>query len=338
DGLAGSEEDNSGDDQENVQDVQPQVPQLRRSSRDRVPSSRYPTSTYITVTENGEPESFQEAVSHKESTHWKAAMDEEMASLMANGTYDLVKLPTSKKALKNKWVYKLKSGTGSQVTYKARLVVKGYGQQKGIDFEEIFSPVVKMSSIRIALALVASLGLHMEQMDVKTAFLHGDLEEDIYMEQPEGYEVKGKEKLVCKLKKSLYGLKQAPRQWYKKFDSFMIQNGYTRTDADPCVYIRREGESFIILLLYVDDMIIIGQDMSKIVGLKKELGKAFSMKDLGAAKQILGIKIERDKEAENVYLSQKKYVENVLKKFNMSKKKFVSTPLAKHHILSALQS
>ena len=141
-------------------------------------------------------------------------MQEEMQSLHENHTYDLVKLPQGKRALKNKWVYRLKTeNNSSQLRYKARLVVKGFGQKKGVDFEEIFSPVVKMSSIRVALGLAARLNLEVEQLDVKTAFLHGDLEEEIYMLQPEGFEVKEKENLVCKLKKSLYGLKQAPRQW-----------------------------------------------------------------------------------------------------------------------------
>ena len=123
-----------------------------------------------------------------------------------------MKLPQGKKALINKWVYKLKNeNNGSQLMYKAQLVVKGFNHKKGIDFEEIFSPMVKMSSIRVALGLAACLNLEVEQLDVKTAFLHGDLEEEIYVQQPEGYEVKGKENLVCKLKKSLYGIKQAPR-------------------------------------------------------------------------------------------------------------------------------
>ena len=128
---------------------------------------------------------------------------------------------------------------------------------------------MKMTSIRVALGLAASLNLEVEQMDVKTAFLHGELEDEIYMEQPEGFEVQGKQKLVCKLKKSLYGLKQAPRQWYKKFDSFMVDHEYTRTVADQCVYFRRFSDgNFIILLLYVDDMLTIGQDTTMINKLK----------------------------------------------------------------------
>ena len=148
-----------------------------------------------------------------------------------------MKLPQGKKALRNKWVYRLKTKTnGSQLRYKARLVVKGFNQKKGVDFEEIFSSVVKMSSICVALGLEAQLNLEVEQFDVKNAFIHGDLEKEIYMQQLHGFEVKGKENLVCKLKKSLYGLKQAPRQWYKKFDSFMISHGYDRTTSDHCVY------------------------------------------------------------------------------------------------------
>ena len=177
------------------------------------------------LTDAGEPESYQEAVESEQKEKWLVAMQEEMDALQKNHTYDLVLLSNGMKALKNKWVFRLKTQEYcSQPKYKARLVVKGFGQKKGIDFEEIFSPVVKMSSIRVALGIAASQDLEVEQLDVKTAFLHGDLEEEIYMEQPEGFKVKGKDNFVCKLKKSLYGLKQAPRQWYRKFDSFMIEN------------------------------------------------------------------------------------------------------------------
>ncbi|CAL5393971.1 unnamed protein product [Camellia sinensis] len=311
-------------------------PQLRRSTREFKPSTKYPTSEYILLTDEGEPESFQEAQNHKEKSSWQQSMQEEMQSLQKNQTYDLVKLPQGRKALQNKWVFKLKKdGSGKLVKYKARLVVKGFGQKKGIDFDEIFSPVVKMTSIRVVLGLAASLNLELEQMDVKTAFLHGDLKEEIYMEQPEGFEVKGKENLVCRLKKSLYGLKQAPRQWYKKFDSFMVGHEYKRTVADQCVYVRTfPGGNFIILLLYVDDMLIVGQDATTIRSLKKELLQSFDMKDLGPAQQILGMNIVRDRKAKKLWLSQEKYVERVIEKFNMKDAKPVSTPLANHFKLS----
>ena len=170
---------------------------------------------------------------------------------------------------------------------------------------------------------------------MKTAFLHGDLNEEIYMSQPEGFEVKGKEHMVCKLKKSLYGLKQAPRQWYKKFDSFMVSHEYKRTDANHCVYFRKFTDgNFIILLLYVDDMLIAGND-SKLIGkLKERLFKSFDMKDLGPAKQMLGMRITRDRKAKKLWLSQEKYVERVLERFNMKDAKSVSPPLANHFKLS----
>ena len=222
--------------------------------------------------------------------------------------------------------------------YKARLVVKGFNQKKGIDFEEIFSPVVKMSSIRVALGLAARLNLEVEQLDVKIAFLHGDLEEEIYMQQPEGFKVKGKENLMCKLKKSLHGLKQAPRQWYKKFDSFMMRHGYNGTSSDHCVFTRKFSyDDFIILLLYVDDTLIIGHDSSKIDRLKRELSKSFAMKDLGSVKQILGMKISLDRKSRKLWLSQESYIEKVLERFNMSKSKAVCSPLAGHLKLSSKQ-
>ncbi|KAM2683111.1 hypothetical protein EV1_044763 [Malus domestica] len=195
--------------------------QVRRSSRSRRPSTKYSSSEYIMLTNYGEPETYEEARAHNDSDKWMKAMESEMDSLLKNNTYELVELPKGRKALKNKWVFKLKNDD-NMTRYKARLVVKGFGQKKGVDFDEIFSPVVKMTSIRVILGMAASMDLELEQLDVKTAFLHGNLEEEIYMEQPKGFEVKGKENLVCKLKKSLYGLKQAPRQWNKKFNSFMM--------------------------------------------------------------------------------------------------------------------
>lgn len=150
------------------------------------------------------------------------------------------------------------------------MVVKGFNKRKGIDFDDILSPVVKMSSIRVVLGLVASLDLEIELMDVKTAFLHGELEEEIYMEQPEHFEVKRKEDYVCWLKKSLYGLKQAPRQWYKKFESVMGEHGYKKTTSDHCVFVQKLfDDDFIILLLYVHDMLIVGRNSSRIDNLKK---------------------------------------------------------------------
>ena len=241
-----------------------------------------------------------------------------MDSLMHNHTWDLVKFPIGKTTFHNKWVYRLKEEDGGRKRYKARLVVKGFAQKNGIDFNEIFSPFVKMTSIKTLLSPVAIEDLHLEQLDVKTTFLHGDLEEEIYMKQPQGYELKGKEKLVCRLKKSLYGLKLAPRQWYLKFDKFMSKQGYTRCHSDHCVYLKKQNDgSYIILLFYVDDMLVVGSNMQEINVLKRKLENSFAMKDLGAAKQILGMRITRDRKNRKLKLSQNEYIQKVLKRFNM---------------------
>ena len=195
-----------------------------------------------------------------------------------------------------------------------------------------------MSFICVALGLAPRLNLEVELLDVKTTFLHGDLEEVIYMQQPEGFEVKGKENLVYKLKKSLYGLKQAPRQWYKKFDSFMMSHGYNRTTSDHYVFTKKFfDDDFIILILYVDDMLIIGHDSSKIDKSKRDLNKSFAMKDLGSTKQKLGMKISHDRKNRKLWLSQESYIEKVLERFNMSKAKVVCSLLADHLKLSSKQ-
>eukprot|EP00253_Pinus_taeda_P006007 PITA_06007 len=192
-----------------------------------------------------------------------------------------------------------------------------------------------MPSIRTILSLVAAEDLHLEQLDVKTTFLHGDLEEEIYMQQPQGYEVKGKEKLACRLKRSLYGLKQAPTQWYLKFDKFMFEQGYTRCHSNHCVYVKTKNDgSYIILLLCVDDMLVVGSNTQEIIFLKIKLANSFAMKDLGAAKQILGMRITRDKKNRNLTLSQDEYIQKVLKRFNMHNAKPVSTAFSSHFKLS----
>lgn len=204
------------------------------------------------------------------------------------------------------WVFKRKKGIPrvEPARYKSKLVAKGFTQRDGVDFNEIFSPVVKHSSIRISLSIVAHFEMELEQMDVKTTFLHGNLEEKILMRQPVGYEASGKEDRVCLLKKSLYGLKQSPRQWYKRFDNFMLSSGYQRSKYDNCVYLRKTSEGdYVYLLLYVDDMLLAPKNRLEINKLKLQLKSKFEIKDLGAAKRILGMEISRSRErSELTYL------------------------------------
>ncbi|KAH9753489.1 Integrase catalytic domain-containing protein [Citrus sinensis] len=293
----------------------------------------------LPVIDDDIPNTFGEALRSSESDQWKLAMEEEMKSLHQNQTWELVKLPKGKRVIGNKWVYTKKQGSPNQTTprYKARLVAKGFAQKEGIDYNEVFSPVVKHTSIRILLVLVAEYELELAQLDVKMAFLHGDLEEEIYMIQPCGFRVAGKENHVCRLIKSLYGLKQSPRQWYKRFDQFIQGQKFTRSEHDHCVYFRRllDG-AFIYLLLYVDDMLIASKNGDEIKRLKKQLASEFEMKDLGDAQRILGMEIRRDKKNGSVWLTQKSYLKKVLERFGMDDKtKPVCTRLAPYFKLSS---
>ena len=288
-----------------------------------------------------DPASYKEAMLSTDCENWKIAMKEEYDSLMKNHTWELVERPKNQRLIGCKWIFKTKPEIPGieKGRYKAMLVAKGFSQKEGVDYNEIFSPVVKHTSIRVILALVASYNLELDQMDVKTAFLHGLLDEEIFMKQPEGYEVTGKENMVCLLKKSLYGLKQSPRQWYLRFDSFVVSKGYQRSSYDSCVYLKKESTgNYIYLLLYVDDMLIVSNDVEAIKRLKQVLSSEFEMKDLGEAKRILGMDIVRDRTKGIIHLNQGSYVEKVLKRFNMFNAKPVSTPIAGHFKLSSDQS
>jgi hypothetical protein len=208
-------------------------------------------------------------------------------------------------------------------------VAKGFTQREGIDYNETFSPVSCKDSFRIIMALVAHYDLDLHQMDVKTAFLNGDLDESVYMAQPKGFVVKGKERLGCRLKKSIYGLKQASRQWYLKFDKTIRQFGFKENVEDNCVYSKFKSGKYIFLILYVDDILLASSDVSLMKETKKFLSSNFDMKDLGEAAYVLGIEIHRDRSKGVLGLSQKAYIEKVLKKFSMHKCSASPAPIVK---------
>ncbi|KAJ4729013.1 Retrovirus-related Pol polyprotein from transposon TNT 1-94 [Melia azedarach] len=268
-------------------------------------------------TDSNKPSTYKEAVTCTESTQWLAAMGDEMESLHKNQTWELTKRPRDRKIITCKWVYKKKEGETSVegIKYKARVVARGFTQREGVDYNEIFSPVVRHTSIRVLLAIVAHQDLELEQLDVKTAFLHGELEEEIYITQPDGFQVPGKEDYVCKLKKSLYGLKQSPRQWYKRFDSYMIEIGYTRSPYDCCVYYSKATNgSLIYLVLYVDDMLIAAENKSDVQKLKDLLSVEFEMKDLdtpSAANAYLSVAFAPKSVEEKEYMSRVPYTSAV---------------------------
>ena len=218
-------------------------------------------------------------------------MYEEINSLQQNDTWMLIELQKGKKG---NWVYAKKEGAYGKgsVRFNARLLAKGYAQKEGIDYNEAFSPVVKHSFIRVLLALIVHFDLELSQLDVKIAFLHGDLDEKIYMTQLDGFQPAGKDDWVCKLQRSLYGLKKYPRQWYLHFDKFIKKQKFSTSQFDHCVYCRKlQNGTFIYLLLYIDDMLIASKSVVEIDRLKAQLSKEFEMKDLGEVKKTLGMEI-----------------------------------------------
>ncbi|GJU60052.1 zinc finger, CCHC-type containing protein [Tanacetum coccineum] len=210
--------------------------------------------------------------------------------------------------------------------FKTRLVIQGFRQKEGIDYLDTYAPVARITTIRLLLALAAIHNLVIHQMDVKTAFLNGDLDEEVYMKQPEGFVIPGNEHKVCKLVKSLYGLKQEPKQWHQKFDEVVLLSGFHLNQSNKCVYSKFDSSGKgVIICLYVDDMLIFGTDQNQVDKTKKFLSSRFSMKDMGEAGVILGIKIKR--ENKRIVITQSHYIEKILKKFNHEDCSPVSTPM-----------
>ncbi|KAK8669924.1 hypothetical protein V6N13_104691 [Hibiscus sabdariffa] len=281
---------------------------------------------YVILVDHDEPKTYQEALSSPDSEKWLEAMRSEMDSMSDNQVWTLVEPPEGIKPIGCKWVFKKKTDMDGNVqTYKGRLVAKGYRQIHGIDYDEIFSPVAMFKSIRILLAIAAFHDYEIWKMDVKTAFLNGKLEEDVYMTQPEGFVTPENAGKVCKLQRSIYGLKQASRSWNLRFNDAIKDFGFIRNEDEPCVYKKVSGSIVSFLILYVDDILIIGNDIPTLQSVKAWLSSCFSMKDLGEASYIVGVKIYRDRSRRLLGLSQSTYIDKVLKRFNMeaSKKGFL---------------
>ena len=287
---------------------------------------------------DNDPVSFKEAVESNNSEKWYNAMKEELKSMTDNNVWEMTELPKGSKRVGCKWVFKTKRDSmGNVERYKARLVAKGYTQKDGVDYKETFSPVSKKDSLRIIMALVAHYDLELHQMDVKTAFLNGDLEEEVYMDQPQGFETTGKESLVCKLKKSIYGLKQASRQWYLKFNNTILSYGFVENTVDTCIYMKVSGSRFIILVLYVDDILLAANDKGMLRDVKEFLSKNFEMKDMGEASYVIGIEIFRDRSHGVLGLSQKAYINKVLERYRMDKSTASPVPIQRGDSFSQSQ-
>ncbi|KAJ9566131.1 hypothetical protein OSB04_002097 [Centaurea solstitialis] len=351
---------------ETIEEVQTQ--DLRRSSRVRQEPDRY--LGFLVSQDSGdlnEPTSYGEAVSGNESEQWQEAMKAEMQSMYDNQVWELTDLPQHCRAVGRKWVFKKKTDMDGNVhTFKARLVAKGFTQTHSIDYDETFSPMAMLKSIRILMAISAYFNYEIWQMDVKTAFLNGKLTEDVYMEQPEGFEDPKNSNKVCKLLKSIYGLKQASRSWNLHFDERIKEFGFTKSEFEPCVYTKFSGSIVTFLVLYVDDILLIGNDVPTLQSVKSWLSKCFQMKDLGEAAYILGLGLlpglleidppvndqtefplagsnpehltnKRNRSKRLIGLSQSTYIDKILKKFRMDESKKGFIPMQHGIVLSKTQ-
>ena len=333
------------EDPRDVQDVaQPVVeaPAPRRSIRARRATDKLnlliTEERHVLLMENDEPLTYKEAMMGPDSDKWLEAMESELKSMHDNQVWNLVDQIDSVRPVDCKWIFKKKLDMDGNVhIYKARLVAKGFRQIQGVDYEETFSPVAMLKSVRILLAIAAYYDYEIWQMDVKTAFLNGHLSEDVYMTQPEGFVDPKNAGKICKLQRSIYGLKQASRSWNIRFDEVVKGFGFIKNEDEPCVYKKASGSALVFLVLYVDDILLIGNDIPMLEAVKTSLKKSFSMKDLGEAAYILGIRIYRDRSKRLIGLSQDTYIDKILNRFNMQDSKKGFLPMSHGITLSKSQ-
>ena len=269
-----------------------------------------------------EPITFEEAA---RDGHWWRAMEEEIDSIKRNNTWELVELPLNKKPIALKWIYKVKvNANGEIVRHKARLVAKGFLQKAGIDYGEVYTPVARIETVRLVVALATNEDWSLHQLDVKSAFLNGPLEEEVYVQQPIGFVQETDKHKVYKLNKALYGLKQAPRAWNKRIDKFFDGIGFMKCISEHGVYVKNTNGSRIVICLYVDDLLITSSSEECIESCKAELMKEFEMNDLGKLSYFLGIEFTQTKSG--VIMHQTKYARDLLKKFSMEQSNSAITP------------
>ncbi len=307
---------------------EPAPQRLRTSARSNrgAPPQRYHDSYVHMAVELKEPATLEEAYSSPQSEQWQEAVAEELEALEANQTWEQCALPHGKQAIPTKWVFKVKrDSTGNIERFKARLVVKGYRQQEGIDYTEVFAPVSHYSTLRALLAKVAAEDLELHQLDFKTAFLNGVLEEEVYIQPPPGsYGGQFKPGQALRLHKALYGLKQAPRTWHQRLHQELTEIGLQASEADPGLYTSSEGDIYV--LVYVDDLLIAAPDINSISSLMERLQRTFKARDLGEAGTFLGITIMRDRVKKTIRLHQSRLIKHLLEQYQLEAANPRSTP------------
>lgn len=286
----------------------------------------YETSFMTYPSGEDEPTTYTEAMQSKNSGKWKDAISKELATLKENNTWTVTEAPDGSTVIDTKWIFKKKmTADGKGCIFKARLVARGFQQTDQFDFSEIYAPVAKLTTLRILIAVANHFSMEINQMDVTGAFLYGDIEETVYLSAPSGLNID--KRYVLKLNKAIYGLKRSPKNWNDKFNSVMEKEGLNRSQNDSCLYYKTNGRSKLYVLIYVDDLILIGDNTEEVKNLKQKLNENFKMKDIGPVSTYLGIKIEQNLKTGITTLSQTDYLKQILEQFGMSNCKPVSTPM-----------
>jgi Reverse transcriptase (RNA-dependent DNA polymerase)/Integrase core domain/GAG-pre-integrase domain len=291
----------------------------------------YALAAEISEAEGLEPRSFAEAQRRPDWPLWETAINDELETLKRNGTWELTSAPDGANIIGSKWVFRAKKdAAGNVVRYKARLVAQGFSQVPGVDYFDTFAPVARLASIRAVLAMAADLDLELHQIDIKSAYLNGELtsNEQIYMRQPPGYHDHDAPKMVCRLSKAIYGIKQAGRRWYQKLCEIMVKKiGYARCDVDMAVFYWRRDKEFVVVLVNVDDCSIAATSVRLISALKAGIAKHVEITDLGELHWLLGLEIRRDRSRRIIQLSQKSYIESIIRRYGFQDLKPVSIPM-----------
>ena len=289
-----------------------------------------------------EPRTLTEAKRRPDWPLWEKAINEELETLRKAGTWELTNPPPDANIVGSKWVFHAKKdAAGNVIRYKARLVAQGFSQVPGVDYFDTFAPVAKLAAIRSVLAMAAAEDLELHQIDIKGAYLNGELtdREVIFMQQPPGYHAPGSAHLVCRLRKTLYGLKQSGRRWYQRLVEIMLTHlGFSRCDVDQAVFFRREGKAIIVVLVHVDDCTIAATSITLITDFKARISEHVEITDLGELHWLLGIEIKRDREHRTIHLSQRSYIDSILRRYGLQDLKPVSIPMDTNIRLTTAQS
>ncbi|CAM8947603.1 unnamed protein product [Rhodiola kirilowii] len=319
------------DEPEEIQETQ-EVTELRRSTRVKQPSVALRDYVCYAAVQGEtvmnafvsliEPKTVQEGLKDPD---WIQAMQDELHQFERNKVWRLVPRPEKRKVIGTRWILKNKlNSKGEVVRNKARLVVKGYNQQEGIDYEETFAPVARLEAIRLLIAYSVQFGFKLHQMDVKTAFLNGYLKEEIFVEQPPGFEDPDRQDCVYVLDKAVYGLKQAPRAWYECLSEYLLAHGYERGKVDKTLFLLRTDKHLLIVQVYVDDIVFSSTSTELVKSFKKLMENEFEMSMVGELTFFLGIQV---RQLENgIEISQQKYLDDVVKKYGLGGSKHVNTP------------